>query len=211
MENNKNPEAKAYFKILAEVKEYYLANQFKIIQHHEKYPLRLMDAYPFDWNYIMNEIEQIAWSTMRVKGNMPLYPQFPALQYYLDFANPILKIAVEIDGLEFHERDKDRDRDLELKKQGWRIFRIPGQQMVKTTLYENWGDLTYFDHKYDSLPDFTLEWIKHWIMGTGDGVLEAIKVIYFKGDVRAPDNYIEWFRQLCKDSLSYHTIIRHNE
>lgn len=199
---------KAYFKMLREIKEYYLSNINAILQHHKERPDTLFEAYPFDWNYVLNEVEWLAWTTTRNKGYLPLYPQFPVKKYFLDFANPGVKIGIEIDGIEYHEYDKDYDRDTDLKKEGWTIIRIPAAQMVNENFSSSWGNLEHYNHKWDLIPDTILNDITYWMMGTGDGVLEAIKVIYFDGKVNTPSNYENWYRELCRRSINSHIIIR---
>lgn len=85
------------------------------------------DPYFLDWDF--TPIEFLAWQDIRGRG-LPLYPQFPALRYFIDFADPILQIGVELDGERFHEEQRDRRRDEELAAVGWRIFRIPGYKSL---------------------------------------------------------------------------------
>lgn len=57
-----------------------------------------------------------------------LVPQFKIGRYYVDFALPDLKLAVEIDGRKYHsERDvfvRDRQRQRVIEKAGWRVVRF---------------------------------------------------------------------------------------
>jgi very-short-patch-repair endonuclease len=52
--------------------------------------------------------------------------EYKVLNFYLDFAWPEIKFAVEADGDLFHfdRKEKDNQRDNQLKKQGWTIMRI---------------------------------------------------------------------------------------
>lgn len=62
-------------------------------------------------------------------------PQFRIGRYRLDFAFPAIKLAVEIDGIEFHGsqfafiRDRKRTRFLESK--GWRIMRFAAKEVLE--------------------------------------------------------------------------------
>ena len=54
-------------------------------------------------------------------------------RYRLDFAIPEKKIAIEVDGHEFHstkeQRTKDAVRDRNLQLEGWRVFRFTGSEI----------------------------------------------------------------------------------
>jgi very-short-patch-repair endonuclease len=54
-------------------------------------------------------------------------------RYRLDFAIPEKKIAIEVDGHEFHstkeQRAKDAARDRDLQFDGWRIFRFTSDEI----------------------------------------------------------------------------------
>lgn len=90
-------------------------------------------AYPYflDWTYHRTPIEELAWMDIRSAG-LPLYPQLPALQYFLDFADPIQQIAVELDGAAYHDAKRDAVRDTRLLEHGWRTFRIPGKRSLSS-------------------------------------------------------------------------------
>lgn len=118
-----------------------------------------IDPYFYPWE--MTTIEGYAWEDIRGQG-LPLYPQFPVLDYFIDFGDPRLKIGVELDGEAFHDRERDLNRDQRLWREGWRIFRIPGRETLPTpydiretilraqelgaleeeiaSLYHDWGD-----------------------------------------------------------------------
>ena len=48
--------------------------------------------------------------------------------FRVDFADPVRKVIVELDGRRWHEaevdRVRDRRRDMELRAAGWRVIRI---------------------------------------------------------------------------------------
>src|SRR5688572_20602457 len=97
-----------------------------------------INPYPVDWGSILSKIEFDAWTSIR--GHyIALYPQFPVFNYFIDFANPYLRVGVEMDGKDYHDPDKDRIRDEMLWKYGWKIFRIPGRECY--TKYMSYDDL----------------------------------------------------------------------
>lgn len=56
-------------------------------------------------------------------------------KYRVDFAYPGIKVAIELDGHQWHSSKeqftKDRARQRELELQGWRFVRFSGQEIVK--------------------------------------------------------------------------------
>lgn len=87
-----------------------------------------VNPYFLDWDF--TPIERLAWMDIRGRG-LRLYPQFPVSRVFIDFADPVRKIGVEIDGAAYHGRAKDLVRDTALAEQGWKIFRVPGREAVK--------------------------------------------------------------------------------
>ena len=85
----------------------------------------------FDWLQVFTPIEKNVWSDIRFLG-LPFYPQFPVERYFVDFADPVKKIAIEVDGKEWHgDYEKDKLRQIEIEKLGWTIVRILGQDTFK--------------------------------------------------------------------------------
>ncbi|PZX29445.1 uncharacterized protein DUF559 [Cupriavidus phytorum] len=60
----------------------------------------------------------------------------------MDFGNPVIKIAIECDGAQYHDAGKDAKRDAELLEMGWRVIRIPGWKCLKTGEDANEEDTT---------------------------------------------------------------------
>lgn len=83
-----------------------------------------------DWVLIFTPIEQEAWYHIRRAG-LPLWPQLPVAGFFLDFGNPVAKVALECDGAGFHDPKKDAARDRKLASLGWTIYRAPGWQCVR--------------------------------------------------------------------------------
>lgn len=154
-----------------------------------------IDPYFADWIKYFTPIEFDAWQSIRCKG-IPLYPQYPVLRYFLDFANPYHKIGIEMDGKDFHDKVKDKARDLDLAKAGWSIFRITGSECYV---------------EYKSLPDIDEmeqdeqhEHLQHWILNSSDGVFEAVKLIYFTAKERARASRLY---DIAWESLNRHRLI----
>lgn len=78
-----------------------------------------------DWLTIFTPIENSMWQDIRSRG-LDLWPQLPVNRFFLDFANPIAKVAIECDGKQWHDAEKDAARDAILNRSGWSVFRVPG-------------------------------------------------------------------------------------
>jgi len=196
------PENGNYFEFLKSCKEYYDHTLPQILEYHMGGGKGFYRPYPCDWMKILNVPEFDCWAAIRRKGGLPLYPQFPVLNYFIDFANPHLKIGVEIDGKEFHDVEKDTIRDTKLKKEGWIIIRISASEMMRSNYTDVWDD----DGSYDE----NLKNLRYWMLKTGDGVLEAIRSIYFNGwcrisNEREPN---EIFTSYCQATLYEHMLVK---
>lgn len=87
----------------------------------------------------MNTIERMAWMEIRKLG-LPMLPQFPIGKYFADFADPIKKIVIEIDGKEWHDASKDMLRDKEMNELGYEVIRFEAKivaKLVKEYSYVN--------------------------------------------------------------------------
>lgn len=185
----------SYFKKLRIIKAFYESIMPEIMAS----PRRIVANYFVDWPTFFTPIEMDAWCSLRYRG-IPFYPQFPVLTYHCDFANPHLKIIIELDGKDFHVFEKDFARDKELRASGWTVYRITGSEMVKQASdleeYETW-----------QLEDEGIRSdIRQWIIGTGDGVIEAIREIYFKDHVPG-DDFGDWYHEICRSSLELHKYL----
>lgn len=83
------------------------------------------DPYIVDWTLCMTPIESDVWYCIRCLG-LPFYPQYPACGFFLDFADPVKKIAFECDGRQWHSKEKDLARDNRLNANGWLVHRFEG-------------------------------------------------------------------------------------
>lgn len=140
---------------------------------------RWTDPYFLEWDIFSTPIGKEAWCCIRSR-NVVFYPEYPVLNYFLDFANPILKVGVELDGKQYHDPVKDAVRDANLAKEGWTIYRIPGSECAKS--FKDIHELHDMDLREEELQHH----IEDWILGTCDGVFEALYWRYFAGDRTSP-------------------------
>lgn len=188
-----------YFQQLSDLRKFYNINEQAIISCTLNTNGWFSSNF-VNWHEFMTPIEFAAWQSIRAKGRPILYPQYPALNYYLDFGDPAQKIGLELDGKKFHDRGKDLIRDNELRKEDWTIYRITGSEMMRN----NYKDI--YDVGEQDLDERDWNSLKDWICGSGDGVIEAIKVVHFKGITGTEDN--ERFYNLCVSSLETHQLFK---
>lgn len=183
-----------YFSKLKILRDYYRNNEHRIFSNPDKYFM----SYPVDWMTLFTPIEQMAWASIRCKRGVILYPQYPVLKYFVDFGNPIRKVALELDGKKFHNTERDKIRDQELRAAGWKVYRITGTEMNRSDF------LDFYDCSNGQLDDDdTYKEIENWIMNTGDGVIEAIATTHFRLGEPSEDR---WFVDLCSRSLKAHQL-----
>lgn len=130
-----------------------------------------VNPYFLDWDF--TPIERLAWMDIR-GGGLPLYPQFPVGRVFLDFADPVLKIGVELDGAAYHEDKRDLARDKVLVEQGWKIFRVKGREAAKiiSNPFESQYDLKGLGKWRDALLE--------WGMSDSTGFFWALERVYYK-------------------------------
>ncbi len=88
----------------------------------------------------MSPIEVKLYEAMRREGLSPI-PQFCIEGYFVDFAFPHARVAVEADGAAYHQADRrqrDHKRDWVLRRHGWKILRFYG-----TTIHERASNCAY--------------------------------------------------------------------
>jgi very-short-patch-repair endonuclease len=113
-------------------------SKFSVVRSAYKYYLpSILSAarkgYSIDPNIVtwkFSPIEDAAWCEIRALG-LPFYPQFPILDYFVDFADPFRKIIIELDGKKYHNSKKDEVRDKRLRQEGWEIHRITGRTATR--------------------------------------------------------------------------------
>ncbi len=105
------------------IRHYYYVNQDII---RESYPKCLSHGIPVLRMSDLSPIEIKVYEIIKFY-NLPLLPQFPVKKYFLDFGDPIKKIAIEVDGKAFYlDKRKDDLRQKEIENEGWTFYRIQG-------------------------------------------------------------------------------------
>lgn len=130
-----------------------------------------VNPYFLEWDF--TPIERLAWMDIR-GGGIPMYPQFPVGRVFIDFADPVLKIGVELDGAAYHQHEKDLARDTELAKRGWKIFRVKGRDAVKIVPNP-------FESQYDFVHDG--DWrqaLLDWGMSDSTGFFWALDRVFYR-------------------------------
>jgi len=103
------------------IRFHYYVNQDAI---EETYPECLCYAIPITKIDTFTPIEMNVYDLIKTY-NLPLLPQYPILNYFVDFGDPIKKIAIEVDSIKYHINfKKDRVRQNEIEKEGWCFYRI---------------------------------------------------------------------------------------
>lgn len=121
-----------------------------------------------NWRFSPIEIE--AYNHIRCLRGLNVYPQYPVDKFFIDFACPVRKIAIELDGKEFHDRSKDRKRDEKLDSLGWKVFRIEGFRCFSSLYFD-------FDNPYEYAEVDSNN--KKWFSESLEGILTAISITYF--------------------------------
>ena len=87
-----------------------------------------LDPYFWDAGLVrMTPIESWLWHDLRAV-DVVVYPQYPVSGFFVDFANPKAKVAIECDGEDYHlDKAKDAARDKKLRDAGWHVYRISGK------------------------------------------------------------------------------------
>ena len=91
-------------------------------------------------DFWMSPIEAKLYDAMAREGLSPT-PQFMVEGYYVDFAFPRSRLAIEADGAEYHSgelRKRDRKRDWILGRKGWKVLRFYGK-----TIHQKAGNCVY--------------------------------------------------------------------
>lgn len=118
-------------------------------------------------------IEKDVWDCLRIYS-VVAYPQYPVLNYFLDFANPKLKIAIEADGKQWHDAAKDAARDERLASLGWKVFRLTGAECRRC--WQSPEDVEQDDSLSDEEQRRS---IRRWYCETAEGLVSALHYRYF--------------------------------
>jgi hypothetical protein len=160
------------------------------------------DVYPFDWDFNANE--KLLWGSIR-RRPMAIYPEFPVLNYFVDFGNPLFQIALEADSKQFHDKKSDAERDKRLLKNGWLVFRVPYEENVSD--FVELGDIGEMFDIGDE--ERASEELHKWLLHTGDGVVEGLYFRYFMSDEERSrrDNKYPGFSDLVDRTLKSHRLV----
>lgn len=168
------------FEKFKEIRRLYAAVLPEWIADYEETGNMWNDPYLMNWEF--SPIEQLVWGDIRHLA-VPFYPQMPVLNYFIDFGNPFLKIGIECDGKEFHDKERDAARDKRLAEAGWMIFRIEGHECVREV------DLHSREYDCDRLTERDAVDRAKYFASTSEGIVKAIKLAYFNDD---PDAVHDW-------------------
>ena len=90
-------------------------------------------------NYILaqkghvTQIEKLVRDAL-TKCNLSFKMQYNVLSYWIDFAFPSIKLAVECDGERWHSTEeqiaKDKKRDEKLEAEGWTVMRLKEKEVI---------------------------------------------------------------------------------
>jgi hypothetical protein len=125
-------------------------NWAKVRAFYERHAPTILAGDRYEWaipaysweesgGFHMTPIEAWLWADIRA-ANAIFYPQYPVAGFFVDFASPVAKVAIECDGYEYHlDKGKDRDRDEALERLGWTVYRISGHD-CRTEADEETGE-----------------------------------------------------------------------
>lgn len=116
----------------------------------QKYAEKLSDDPYFYWPFDFSPVESIFWNDIRCRW-IKLYPEYPVLNYFIDFADPINKIWIEIDWEEWHrDKIKDKKRQDEIEKEWWEIHRFSWSDIYRMSKEPDY-DSCFDDEEYMKL------------------------------------------------------------
>lgn len=126
-----------------------------------------------DWFRVLGSpAEELAQQVIRGSG-LDMWPQYPVGRYFVDFGDPYKKIALEVDGRDYHDIDRDRVRDAELFNLGWIVYRVSGAEAYRSA-----------------------EDNDEWRDNTVEGVVSAINVVHY-GKGTPTEQHFKTLRNHC--------------
>ena len=129
-----------------------------------------LDPYFIDCTALFTPIEAAVWSAIRWNA-IPMLPQYPVGRFFADFADPKMKVVVECDGLAYHiDQLRDARRDDEMRRLGWRVFRIPGHACKDEEM--DW--LQFMDLREAGFDEDADQMIEDWLCQSADGFFTAL-------------------------------------
>ena len=93
---------------------------------------------PYLFDLKLSSIENLTWNSLReLPYTRNFKPEYPIGKYFVDFGDPVFKIAIECDSKKFHKnKEKDRKRQDDILSMGWRVIRF-SSRMILSMIYEN--------------------------------------------------------------------------
>lgn len=180
------------------IREHYLHATPEIFHAARKEKDRWSDPYSsgIEWQEMYSPIEFQTWCCIRSFGKAPLYPQYPVGKYFSDFGNPVVKVALECDGREWHlDKDKDLRRDREFEKLGWIVYRVSGADC-----YRQYEEHEALRESNDFSKEDKYYIIQNWYSDTVEGLIKAIAIFHFDHN---------WFRHAEEIKLAYNCLKAH--
>lgn len=117
-------------------------------------------AWEHDGGIKLTPIERALWSDIRAVC-VVLYPQYPVGRFFVDFANPVARVAIECDGELWHQdAAKDAMRQKDIERDGWKVYRITGVECLKNSEEgeDEYGRRAYrCSHAYSLIRDISQE------------------------------------------------------
>lgn len=168
------------FERFAKIRAHYQRELPRMMAHYRETGRVYFDPYRLDFTRDMTPIEDAVWGDIRCAA-LPFYPQIPALNYFLDFADPFKQIAIECDGKEWHDAEKDAKRDARLMEIGWTVYRIPGWKCKRTLRrpYDLVAEKLQMDYSEEEALRLYAEYARDWFANTSEGIIEAIACFHY--------------------------------
>ncbi|MCC5842560.1 MAG: DUF559 domain-containing protein [Opitutales bacterium] len=190
--------AQKFFERQAVIRQYYMEVMPEIMELSARSKRSWVDVYPFDWKF--NSNEKNLWYSIR-SNQVVFYPEFPVFSYFIDFANPYLRIGIEADSIKYHDVENDKERDSRLSKIGWTVFRVNYHESSREI-----EDLASLRAKQIEEEIDIDEEVEDLMLNSSEGVVQAIEYFYFDEDDerRRTDELFPTFRSLAEETLHKH-------
>lgn len=86
-------------------------------------------------------LERMLYYELRYVYKGQVVPQYPLGPYWIDFAIPKHKLALECDGYQYHSSEKarlhDRNRDVYMKRAGWKVMRFTYKDLCRENIAQS--------------------------------------------------------------------------
>lgn len=186
------------FSIRLKIRETYKDMMPWIERHYPR-----VDPYIFDFFVPLSPIEENVWGDIRYLG-LPMLMQFPVDPYFIDFADPIKKMGIEVDGREFHQDViKDDERQRYLEERGWTIIRIEGNKTTKGR--DDFFTEEIIEYLYELPPEEKQYLIskteKEYRYGCSEGILLTLREKYYEWPPPKKNQKILSYKELINNVM----------